>query len=75
VTCREFADFVMGYLAGELPTAIKTRFDDDLRVCENCQRYLESHQQSVALGKQAFKDLDAPEVPEVLVKAILAVRR
>jgi anti-sigma factor RsiW len=78
VTCREFADFMMGYLSGELPTAFQTRFDDHLRVCENCRRYLERYQHSVTLGKQAFEDLDAavpPEVPETLVQAILAARR
>ena len=78
VTCREFADFMMDYLTGELPAAVKTRFDDHLQVCENCQRYLESYRQSIALGKQAFTDLDEtapPQVPERLIQAILSARR
>lgn len=78
VTCREFADFMMDYLSGELPSAIRTRFDDHLQVCENCQRYLKGYEQSVKLGKCAFEDLNAAvpaEVPRALVEAILAARR
>jgi anti-sigma factor RsiW len=78
VTCREFADFMMDYLAGELPMPVTVRFEDHLRVCENCQRYLESYRQSISLGKQAFRDLDeaaSPEVPESLIQAILSARR
>jgi hypothetical protein len=78
VTCREFADFMMDYLSGGLASAIRTRFDDHLQVCENCQRYLKGYEQSVKLGQCAFDDLDAPvpaEVPEALVEAILAARR
>jgi anti-sigma factor RsiW len=78
VTCREFADFMMDYLTGELPVAVKVRFEDHLRVCENCQRYLESYRQSISLGTQAFDDLDetaSPQVPERLIQAILSARR
>jgi anti-sigma factor RsiW len=78
VTCREFADFMIDYLSGELPSAIRVRFDDHLRACKNCQRYLKCYEQSVRLGQCAFDDLDAvvpAEVPEALVQAILAARR
>ena len=78
MTCREFADFMMDYLTGELPAPVKVRFEDHLRVCENCQRYLESYRQSIALGQQAFNDLDeaaSRRVPERLIQAILSARR
>ena len=78
MTCREFADFMLDYLTGELSEAVKTRFEDHLRVCENCQRYLESYRQSITLGKQAFTDRDeilSPQVPERLIQAILSARR
>ena len=57
---------------------MKSRFEEHLRVCENCQRYLESYRQSISLGKQAFSDLDETaslQVPERLVQAILSARR
>ena len=69
---------MMDYLTGELDAAVKIQFEDHLRVCENCQRYLESYRQSISLGKQAFNDLDetaSAQVPETLIQAILSARR
>jgi anti-sigma factor RsiW len=78
VTCREFADFMADYLSGELPTDVRARFDDHLGVCSNCVRYLAGYRASIVLGKQAFSASDDPlpgDVPDDLVKAILAARR
>jgi anti-sigma factor RsiW len=77
VTCREFADFMADYLAGELSPDLRRSFDHHLGLCVNCQRYLTSYREAVALGKRAFADDDAAlpaDVPEELVKAILAAR-
>jgi anti-sigma factor RsiW len=79
MTCRELIDFLMAYLDGELPAERRAVFDEHLEVCAACQRYLESYQQSIALGRAAC-DADAPDapvagdVPEELVQAILAAR-
>lgn len=78
VTCREFAEFMGDYLAGELSADVRTQFDDHLARCTNCRRYLTSYEESVKLGKHAFDDngADLPaDVPEELVQAILAARR
>jgi anti-sigma factor RsiW len=77
VTCREFADFMMDYLSGELSSESRAEFDHHLSVCSNCRRYLASYRETVKLGKRAFEDDDADvpsQVPEDLVKAILATR-
>jgi anti-sigma factor RsiW len=77
VTCRELADFIADYLAGELPPASNATFEHHLDLCTNCRRYLTSYEETVKLGKRAFDDEDAlvpPEVPEQLVQAILAAR-
>jgi anti-sigma factor RsiW len=76
VTCREFADFMSDYFAGELPPDVRARFDDHLARCVNCRRYLISYQESVKLGKHAYDDCaELPDdVPEDLVRAILAGR-
>jgi len=77
VTCREFADFILDYLSGELSTESREAFESHPSVCINCRRYLASYQETVTLGKRAFEDDDAAvpaEVPEELVKAILAAR-
>jgi anti-sigma factor RsiW len=78
VTCREFADFMMDYLSGELPSERRGHFEQHLSLCANCRRYLASYEETVKLEKRAFDDEDAAvpaDVPEELVRAILAARR
>ena len=79
MTCRELADFLADYLSGALPEATRRQFDDHLRICLNCERYLTIYRETVKLGRRAFEDDDDAalprEVPEELVKAILALRR
>lgn len=78
MTCRELTGFLADYLGADLPATERTRFDAHLAVCPSCRAYLESYRQTVALGKAAFADPDAAvpaDVPEQLVRAILAARR
>ena len=78
MTCREFADFMADYLSGELPQDVRAKFDDHLGVCSNCERYLAGYKAAIRLGKRAFDAGDEPlpaDVPDALVKAILAARR
>ena len=77
MTCREFADFLSDYLAGELAAEVERLFHEHLGVCPNCERYLAQYRQSIALGRDAFSDASATvpsDVPEDLVKAILSAR-
>jgi anti-sigma factor RsiW len=78
VTCREFADFIADYLTGELSAEVRAQFEHHLQICTNCVNYLGGYKAAIALGKAAFEgtdDLVPTEVPEDLVKAILASRR
>ena len=78
MTCREFAEFIAGYLDGELAADTRERFEQHLARCPDCPRYLESYRRTIALGKSAFDDLSESvpgEVPDDLVDAILAARR
>jgi anti-sigma factor RsiW len=77
VTCREFADFMADYLAGDLAPDSRLEFERHLDLCVNCRRYLDGYVSTVKLGRRAFDDPDAglpAEVPEQLVQAILAAR-
>jgi anti-sigma factor RsiW len=77
MTCREFADFMGDYLAGDLSSAARAEFDRHLDLCVNCRRYLAGYEATVKLGKAAFEDEAAGlphDVPEPLVNAILAAR-
>ena len=79
VTCRELADFIKDYLTGELPPDVRAAFENHLTLCANCVRYLAAYQSAVELSRRAFapdgSDAEAfPEMPDDLVKAILASR-
>jgi anti-sigma factor RsiW len=77
VTCREFVDFVMAYLDGELAADERGRFDAHLAVCPNCVRYLDQYRDTVtALQLEARGDDELPgDVPDDLVRAIVAARK
>lgn len=77
MNCREFTEFLMAYLDGELPEETRSTFDFHLHGCQSCVNYMESYQATVALGRAACSE-DAPvpdDVPEALVEAILAAGR
>lgn len=76
MTCREAIDFLMEYLDGELPPAVRAEFDRHLTVCTSCVAYLETYRATVQLEKAAFCDeaTAAAPLPEELVQAILAAR-
>ena len=78
MTCREFADFIIDYMTGELPTEERALFERHLQRCPHCPEYLKQYQDSVRAGRKAF---ESPEeelpasVPEELVQAILQATR
>jgi anti-sigma factor RsiW len=79
LTCRELIDFLRAYLDDELPSALRQRFEEHLACCPPCLDYLDSYRETVALAAEAFEaggpDEPVPEeVPEELVRAILAAR-
>jgi anti-sigma factor RsiW len=78
LTCREFADFMMDYLSGELGRDERASFERHLARCPSCHAYLAQYKVTIAAGKEAFAepDGDVPsDVPEELIQAILASRR
>jgi anti-sigma factor RsiW len=77
MTCREFIDFLMEFLNGELTPEQCAQFEAHLAECPDCVNYLHSYEETVRLGRAAFDELDAPlpeGIPEDLVQAILAAR-
>jgi len=78
MTCREFIDFLDDYVASDLPGDRRKLFEEHLAICPDCVHYLASYRQTIALGQQSFEDLEdevPADVPEDLIKAILAARR
>lgn len=77
LTCRDVIEFLRAYLDGELPPVLCRRFEDHIDACPPCLQYLDSYRETIVLTADAFgADERAPDdVPEELVRAILAARR
>ncbi len=78
MTCREFIDFLLEHLSGELSASERAEFERHLADCPDCSAYLKSYEETIKLGKAVFVNPDAPvpqDVPQELVQAIPARRR
>ena len=76
--CRELAEFLIDYVSGELPEETRSNFELHLTRCRNCHAYLDQYKSTVAAGKIAcgeHSDELPMDVPEDLVKAVLAARK
>ena len=81
ITCREFEEFVLSYLDGELTPKQNRVFKMHLYLCRECREYLNAYQTTIELSKQILREPSMPatdempdEVPEDLIKAILAAK-
>jgi anti-sigma factor RsiW len=77
ITCRQFIEFLDGYLSGGQANHVRAEFERHVSVCRACADYLHTYREAVKLGKGAFEvDPDARvpmEVPNELVQAVLAI--
>ncbi len=77
MNCREFVDFLMSYLDGELEAAPARVFEEHMALCPPCVTFLDTYKDTIRLGKFACQDEAGPppeEAPEQLIQAILAAR-
>jgi anti-sigma factor RsiW len=74
MTCQQLIEFIGRYRDHELAEDVRTEFDRHLAACPSCVAYLKTYEQTVLLAKASADDLVPPDVPESLVKAILAAR-
>lgn len=78
ISCEEFEDFILDYLNGNLPSKQNFIFEMHIKVCRECRDYLKAYRTSMELAKQALTEDVSPlpgEVPEDLVKAVMAARK
>ncbi|VTR98913.1 anti-sigma factor family protein [Tuwongella immobilis] len=77
MNCREIAEFLNDYVAGTLPDAIHSEFEEHLALCPDCQAYLDGYRKTIALLGELSRAAaaDAPPAPEDLIQAILAARQ
>jgi len=77
ITCKEFEDFILDYLDGNLNSRQQTVFEWHMRICSECREYLAAYQRAMELGRAVLPSPDDPvpnDVPEDLIKAILEAR-
>lgn len=77
MNCREFNDFLMAYLDGELSSAERATFEEHLAACPPCGVYVDQYRETVRLGRSICDDDAGPipeDVPERLVQAVLKAR-
>ena len=74
MTCRDFADFLLSYTDGALAPAAREAFDAHLAICPDCVRYLRQYLDTIAAAPMAFADDDRLDMPDDLVRAIVASR-
>ena len=76
LTCRELTDFLADYFAHGLGPDERALFERHLAECDECVAYLRSYATTMRLAKDAHAEDRVPaDVPEALVRAILAARR
>ena len=77
ITCREFEEFVLSYLDGELPARQARIFEWHLRICRECREYLAAYRRTIELGAAVLgpaQEAVPEDVPEDLVRAVLDSR-
>lgn len=75
ITCQELIDFIASYRDNELSPDQRVEFERHLSVCPSCVAYLKTYEQTIALTRATGDDPVPEEVPESLVRAILALRQ
>lgn len=77
MNCQTCIDFLQDYLNGDLSLCERRTFDEHLLECPECADYMQMYRETVASGKRACceKDLAVVEIPEELVRAILAAKQ
>lgn len=78
MTCREFIAFLDEYFSGEQSAEVRVEFDRHLSLCEDCRTYLQTYDATIKLVRALGDTPDnvpPADVPEDLVRAILAARR
>lgn len=76
MTCRELSEVLMQYLDGDLTGARRVAFEEHLAECDDCVTYLSGYRAAIELARTSGRD-DTPlanEIPEELVRAIVAAR-
>jgi anti-sigma factor RsiW len=74
ITCRDLAEFLHDFVAGELPAEQLERFRAHLAECPPCVVYLETYQITIRLTRSLKHTALPPDVACRLREAMASVR-
>jgi len=69
LSCQELTELVTDYLEGALEPAERTRFEEHLAECGNCEIYLDQIRTTIQLTGSLTPDAISPEAEEALLHA------
>ena len=49
MNCREFYEFILAYMEGDLPEEQRSHFEEHISLCPPCVQYLEQYRQTVEI--------------------------
>lgn len=79
IDCEEFEAFIFDYLEGNLSRPQRIKFEMHLKLCRECRDYVKTYKATMELTKTQtdipFSKMGMGEVPEDLIKAVLAARK
>ena len=71
MSCEQFVQLILEYVEGRLPDEQLPLFHKHQGACINCETFLKSYQATIrSVG--TLKEDECAEVPEALVRAVLA---
>ena len=74
MTCQQLIDFIARYRDDDLTPDERAAFEQHLAICPSCAAYLKTYEQTILLAKASADEPVPADVPESLVKAILAAQ-
>lgn len=76
MTCRELIEFLSDYAEDALPASTRVEFDEHLKECSACRRYLDQFKKTVEVTRDVAVNEDSlPPLPPELVDAIVKASR
>ena len=75
LSCQELTELVTDYLEGALAPAERSRFEEHLAECGNCEIYLEQIRATVRMTGTLTPDELSPEAEQALLHAFRNWRR
>lgn len=72
MTCQQITQFLLDYLEGELPQDVRVSFEAHVEACVDCRNYIDGYRKTVSLSKSAMQEPIPENIPEPLVRAIVA---